>query len=388
MNIWRGLLLLFVTIAIHQLGSGVLLALIPLRIAIDGMPASVAGAVSSAFSIGFLLGGLAAPAIIARLGVTRAMFAFTLINAAATALLWQFPTPVMWSGARLAGGMAVGAFFVIVEAWLGVASTASNRGKVFGTYMVLNRLSFMLAQLVFVWIDPRAEVLFLIVIALYLVSSLPASLIDGERPEITPKPLSGLLELPRKVPAAAAGSLGHGLITATAPALFPAYGVSSGLTTAEIALGLVAIQLGGLLTQMPIAYLSDRVGRRRVMAWLAAGTALLSLLLWVLPPAAVSFPVFLVIIAVWAGLPHSIYSISAAHANDRATSADRVTWASCLLVLWGLGATVGPLVAAVAMDLIGADAIFGYSLVTGVLLCGFFTWRLRAKPDATDSHER
>jgi len=374
------LVLLFMTTVLHQIGSGILLALIPLRIAIEGLPASVAGIISSAFSVGFIVGCLIAPAIITRLGVTRAIISFTAVNATAAALLWAFPSPVVWGLSRLLAGGAVASFFVVIEAWLAASATIANRGRVLGVYMVMNRLAFMVAQALFVWIDPRADALFAVVVVVYLLSSMPQTAARETAPPIPRKNLAGLLDLPRHVPAAAAGILGHGLMTAVGPALLPSFGVSVGLTSAQNAMALVALQLGGLCLQMPVALLGDRYGRRQVMACAAGGTAVLSLLILVLSNAGVGLPLLLVLLALWAGLPTSTYSLAAAHANDRTTDAERVTLSSALLLMWGIGAAAGPLIASLAMDWLGAGSLFGFTAIVGVLLAAFLAWRGTVRP--------
>ena len=209
------------------------------------------------------------------------------------------------------------------------------------------------------------------VLAFYLASPLASLTIAAAPPAIAQRPWSGLLDLLRKAPAAAAGSLGYGLLSTTGPALYPAYAVANGMTMADAALGLAAIQLGGLALQLPMVALADRLGRLRTMATALAATAVVSLALLLAPVGLGGLAALLLAISFWSGLPGATYAIAAAHANEHATDADRITWSSSLLLFWGIGAIVGPLVASLAMDRFGSPALFAYTAVTSALIAAF-----------------
>jgi MFS family permease len=370
---------------VHQLGTGLVLALVPMRLAIEGFPAWVAGVMSTSFSLGFIAGCLAAPRMVSRVSARAAIMVCALVNAGCAVLLWAFPDPLAWCAARLIGGYFIAALWVVIEAWLGARSTAGNRGAVFGAYMLTNRVSFVLVQAALAWTDPRLGALFLVAAAFHAVAWLPAFATSDKPPPIPRRSaLRGLLAFPRLAPAAVAGALAHGLVTASQPALFPIYGVTLGLGMDRIALGLAAIQFGGMLLQLPLAFASDRWGRRRVMAYAALATAALSLAALRVPADA---PLaFLALIAAWGGAPAVIYSIAIAHANDRAADDQRVAASSTLLMSWGVGATVGPMAASLGMDLWGPGALFAFTAVLGVALALYLGWRrlVRRAPPARE----
>ena len=373
--VFGGAVAVLLTIStVHQLGTGLVLALVPMRLAIEGFPAWVAGAMSASFSLGFIAGCLAAPQMVSRVSARAAIAACALVNAGCAVLLWAFPDPLAWCAARLIGGYFIAALWVVIEAWLGARTSVGNRGTVFGAYMLTNRVSFVLVQAALVWADPRLGALFLLAAAFYAVAWLPA-FATGDKPPSIPRRslLRGLLAFPRQAPAAAAGALVHGLVTASQPALFPIYGVGLGLGMDRVALGLAAIQFGGMVLQLPLAFASDRWGRRRVMAYAALATAALSLAA-LNAPAGAPF-LFLALIAAWGGAPAVIYSIAIAHANDRAADDQRVAASSALLMSWGVGATIGPMVVSLGMDLFGPGALFVFTAALGAALALYLGWR-------------
>ncbi|MGQ0677182.1 MAG: MFS transporter [Rhodospirillales bacterium] len=358
----------------HQLGTGLVLALVPMRLAIEGFAAWVAGAMSAAYSVGLLLGCLAAPRLVSRVPGRVAIAVCALVSAASAAALWLFPDPLAWCAARLVAGAFIACLWVVIEAWLGARSTAANRGAVFGSYMLTSRVAFVIPQAALAWADPRIGALFLVAAAAYAVSWLAVLATGDEPPPIHRRAMPGMLEIPRLAPAAAAGALAHGLITTAQPALFPIYGVGLGLGMDRVALGLAAIQFGGMVLQLPLAMASDRWGRRRMMVFAAAATAALSVLAMFAPAGAPAL--FLVMVAAWGGAPAVLYSLAIAHANDRVQDHQRVAASSTLLLMWGVGATLGPMIASVGMDAFGANMLFVFTAALGAALALFLVWRL------------
>ena len=378
---WSGAVLALLTVSVvHQLGTGLVVALVPMRLAVEGFAAWVAGAMSAAFSVGFLLGCLAAPRIVTRIPARAAIAVCTLVNAACAAALWLYPDPVAWCVARFVGGSFIACMWVVIEAWLGQRSNAASRGAVFGAYMLTSRVAFVVAQAALAWTDPRIGALFLVAAGFYAVSWLPILAARDAPPRIHPKAAPGSFAILRLAPAAAAGSLIHGLVTTAQPALYPIYGVGLGLGMDRVALGLAAIQFGGMVLQLPLAFASDRWGRRKIMAAAAFATAVLSLAALHAPVS--SSPLLLAALAAWGGAPAVIYSLAIAHANDRVDDHQRIAASSGLLMLWGLGATLGPMAASLLMDSFGRAALFAFTGALGIALGLFLVWRRMVRKPA------
>ena len=365
--------LLLLTLVIYNVGTGILAALVPVRLAQSGFPASVVGLVSTGFSLGFLAGCLMAPMAIGIVRPRYAIICFASLNAAAAVTLWLWTDPLVWSIARAVAGFGTASLFVLIEAWLAAQSTPKNRGAVFGIYMAIFRLTFMAGQTLLAFVDPRHGALFLVAALAYVLGPLASMLIKSQPPRINQAERPSLLELPRLAPAAAAGSLFHGVVTTTGPALFPIYGLAHGLSAREVVIFLATMQFGGLALQLPLALASDRMERRTMMAGIASATALVSLLF--LLPVAADLTGLLILAFLWGGAPAAIYSIAAAHANDLAGDSRRIAWASSLLLIWGIGAATGPLAASLLMDLMGSASLFSFTALAGVATTLFLVWR-------------
>ncbi len=366
-------------VTVNQLGTGVLFALIPVKLAADGYPASAAGGISTVFSLCFLFGCLVGPRLIRWVGAERALLVLAGINAVLALLHWLFPGPVPWSVFRGIGGIVTASYFVLVESWLAAQSKPETRGLVFGAYMVANRLAFAFGQIVIAFIEPASILnLFFLSAVAYVLAPLLRPRADAVIPNMTSPSLATYLELPRLVPAAAAASLMHGLVFGTVPSLLPKWGIDAGFSIGGIAEMLAAMQIGGIVMQLPISYASDRFERRTVMAVSVFATALVSL--FILHTQVSGRWNGLAMMFVWGGFSSTLYSLAAAHANDLAPPEKRVAWVSSIMLLWGTGAAVGPLVASLLMDLLGATMLWIYASVVSAVIGSYLLWRKVARP--------
>ena len=82
----------------------------------------------------------------------------------------------------------------------------------------------------------------------------------------------------------------------------------------------------------------------------------------------------------------SVYSLCLAHTNDFAAAEDFVEVSSELLLLFGTGAAVGPLVASAVMGALGPLGVFLFTAPLHASLAGFAVWRItrRARPAAEE----
>ncbi len=370
---------LFAMVAINQIGTGILFALIPVKLAADGHPASAAGMISTAFSIGFIAGCLMAPRIIAALGSNRAPVALALFNATLAILHWMFPDPWTWALLRGVAGLSTASYFVLVESWLAEQSTQKSRGLIFGVYMVMNRAAFAFGQILLALADPaNLTWLFLVAAVAYLLAPLARPSGAHGPPAMTPPSLQSYFDLPRHAPAAAAGALMHGLVFTAGPGLLPKWGVDVGVSVGVIAMALFALQMGGLILQLPISYASDKFDRRTIMAFSAIVTAAASLLISIVEPG--KGVLWFAVILVFGGFSSSLYSLAAAHANDLAGPERRVAWVSSLMLIWGTGSAVGPLAASLLMDWRGSQTLWTYSMAVSLAGALFLIWRKAIRP--------
>ena len=79
---------------------------------------------------------------------------------------------------------------------------------------------------------------------------------------------------------------------------------------------------------------------------------------------------------VFGGMMFSIYPLSVAHTNDHPEATDRVAVTSNLLLVYGIGAILGPVIGGILMGLFGPNSIFGLFIAgAGYLAYSAFYYR-------------
>ena len=84
-----------------------------------------------------------------------------------------------------------------------------------------------------------------------------------------------------------------------------------------------------------------------------------------------------------------LYSLSAAHANDRAKEGEFVQIASGLMFFWAIGASIGPLLSAMLVDWLGPVAFFSFiCAMHGAFVVYTIVRIVRGAPDEPDRGRR
>ncbi|NIO42824.1 MAG: MFS transporter, partial [Burkholderiales bacterium] len=133
--------------------------------------------------------------------------------------------------------------------------------------------------------------------------------------------------------------------------------------------------IGGALLQWPIGRFSDHHDRRAVLTIVCFGGVLSALT--ALYVAELSLPALLVSAFIYGGFAFSVYSLSVSHVNDQLTAAEVLQATSGLLLIYGIGATVGPALVGIFMDILGPASLLGYLATVHVLLGLFGLYRTR-----------
>ena len=379
---------LLVGYALLVTGNGLLGTLVALRMVHANFPPSTIGYVQAAYYAGFMLGAWRGSALIARVGHHRAFAAFAAL-AACSALGYAISAqPLVWTALRFMTGVSLVGIFAVMESWLNGVAPNAFRGRVFSVYLITTYLCVGAGQFLIGVASPEGFELFSLVAVLFALSLVPASLarIPAALGDDAPEP-AGPLESPpgaklealptlyRNAPLALWGCFAAGLLNGTFYALYPVYMRGAGYSVDDIA-GFMGIALiAALLPQWPLAYVSDRVDRRRVILAIATMLTLAGAMLFVLHGAALARP----IAYVYVSLIFLVYGVSVAHANDWISSRQRVAASAGLLLTFALGGSIGPIAASFVMSSVGPSGFYLFSaLVTAAL--GTLAWRrIRAR---------
>jgi MFS family permease len=124
--------------------------------------------------------------------------------------------------------------------------------------------------------------------------------------------------------------------------------------------------VGGVLGQVPIGWLADRVDR---MLLAAVCTLLIALAALAMPLALAHYPWNLLFMAAFGAILNGIYTVAMVLIGQRFQGADLAAASALFGVLWGSGSILGPSVGGLAMDFTGPHGLpLALALLSGLFL--------------------
>ncbi len=356
------------------LGTGLLNTLIQLRGAQMDFSTMMLGALTSAYYIGFFLGTYTAPPLIRTIGHIRA-FAFFAASFACLVLLHALIVDAwVWMVLRLLTGAALVGLYTVIESWLNATAEPAARGGVFAAYMAVNLGSLALAQQMLYLHVSAPFVMFVLVTLFVCASTLPVLLTRMTQPALQPTPRLQLRRLFAAAPSAGVGALTSGLAMGAFWGLAPVYATAIGFSQGSAGTYMSIAILGGAVMQWPLGRISDRNDRRVTLAAVCAVAAVVALL----TPLAAAVPWLACVgIAAFGGTAFAVYPIVVAHLLDYLPPEDLLPASSSVLLLNGIGSAIGPLVAGVAMALMGPSGLFGWFALSMGFMAFYAAYRYR-----------
>jgi MFS family permease len=374
-------------VAMLVVGTGLLFSAIGAQSGAAHFSALITGMIMSAYFGGFVFGTYACPAIIRKVGHIRAFAAMASIASTLPILHALWLNPWFWGGLRFVTGVCLVGLYIVVESWLAVVARPHQRGKVFAAYMAVSGVSMALGQWLILVGDRFGFVPFAMVSILFSFALLPITLTPVEEPQPTEAPKLGLVELFAISPIGVVGSVASGLLSGAFYSLGHVFGQGVGFSEAGIATFMAATILGGAVFQWPIGHLSDRHDRRWVLFWVCACCAAVAGTGYYLAREYENSLIFLGI--VYGGFAFTVYGLSVAHVNDLIDRSRVLEVTGGLLLLHGVGATIGPTVGGALMDWFGPESLMLY--FAGVLvLMALTVWRYYGKllPTSAAPHSK
>ncbi len=369
---------LLIAAAILLMGNGLLTVLLPLRADIAQFSRLEIGLMGSGYYAGLMAGCLLAPLVIARVGHIRSFVAFTSIATITPLMHAIWSDPIAWIALRALNGLCFAGLFMGIESWLTGSSTIETRGRVLASYTVINLTVVTLGMQMMALPSPKGFELFSLVAILYSLAAVPVAVTRTHAP-VPPKTARlRPVWLFNVSPAALIGCFCIGLANSGFWSLGPLYARSAGFSLAEVALFMTAAVLGGAASQWPAGYLSDRVGRRPLIVVLGLMASAAGVGLYILSTS--SPPAIVPIAILYGATTFPIYNLCVAHANDLVNKKRAIEVSSGLLLTFSIGAVIGPLAAAAAMNTAGHGALFLYSAAAHLFIAAVMVLRVQLRP--------
>ncbi|WP_126453656.1 MFS transporter [Sulfuriflexus mobilis] len=349
---------LFAATAVLLLGSGLLGTLVALRAGIESFPQPVIGLIMSGFFMGYVLGSYLCPHVIRTFGHIRSFSVFAAMGCVSVILHGLIIDPIVWLILRIITGICMLGMYLVIESWISSLATNKTRGGLFAIYMAINLLALGAGQYLLLIYEIQSLAPFALIALFFSLALVPIALTRISQPEQVETGHLGIKHLYSTSPLAFFGTLLSGVVSGAFWGMGSVYALSVGFDVAGIALFMSGVVFGGSLLQWPLGHLSDRHDRRLVIfgVSLMAGIAAITVFYMMDSHQALG----LLAAFIFGGCAFSIYSLSIAHANDHIEAANVLEISRGLLLLSGVGATIGPLTAGLLMGWFGAQTLMIY----------------------------
>jgi MFS family permease len=258
-------------VAISGFSQGMLLPLIAIIFEQDGVSSSMNGFHATGLYLGILIASPLMEAPLRRFGYKPIILigGFTVAISLALFPLWK--SFWFWFVLRLAIGIGDHMLHFATQTWITSFSPKDRIGRNISLYGLFFGLGFAAGPLMIGLVKINTTLPFIISSAISLVAWLTVWLLKNERPEHDTDSTSffGTMRRFGKVFkyawVAFLPPFGYGFLEASLNGNFPVYAMRSGIGVDAVALLLPAFAIGGILSQLPLGILSDKLGRRSVL---------------------------------------------------------------------------------------------------------------------------
>lgn len=378
----RPILTLILGSAFLMAAGGINGLILPLRGTAEGFSAFSLGMLGTGWAVGYVLGCILVPGVVARVGHVRSFSVMAAVAVISVLLSLLIIHPGAWIPLRALAGFSFAGGAMIVESWISERTDPSFRGRVFATYTMVNLAATTLGQLLLIVGDARGYFFFVLAAVFYACSLVPTALSTTTAPQPLVQPKLDLKSLWLNSPIAVVAVFLVGVSNSSFGTLAAVYGQQIGLNLTAIAFLVSITILAGALFQLPVGWLSDRTDRRAVLIGLAVTAGLADLFFLIMQPRDVS--VVLIAAAIFGAMIFAMYPVIVAHANDHADKDSFLKISSGLLLVMGAGSIIGPLIGGGMMALLGPDYLFAPTLLAHSIMAGFAAWRMTKRAAVED----
>ena len=289
-----------------------------------------------------------APRIMRRLGLVRPIALSLVVCAVCLASFTVFTSYASWLVIRLIFGGAEALLFVASETWINEAVPDRLRGRVVALYGTVLAIGFAAGPLIVKATDTADATPFVVGAILVLAGLLPLAIGIGMAPTFDEAPNKHVLAVFAALPVAAGSAALFGLLDGGLYSLLAVYGLNIGLVKDDAVQLVTALVSGGIVLQIPIGWLADRVDRAHLLAGCAGlGTVLLLIL-----PITVGHGMAIhVVLFGIGGLLGAYWILAMILLGQKYSGGDLAAGNVGLTIAYGIGSVTGPALCGYAMEL-------------------------------------
>lgn len=364
-------------------GLGALATFIPIQIHAGGGSAFDVGMITGAYYLGMALGAFRNANLILRIGHIRAFSAFAALITVAILSMGLSYSLILWCLLRGLSGYCLAGLYIVIESWILKESTVKTRGVCLALYMIAIYGASASGQFLLNIGSVTSSLLFTIAAILAALSIVPLATTRAGNPEIETPSALNIIDLFRLSPSGLVSCTCSGLMFGVISAFVPLYLRTILTDLSETAFVMFLVLMGGVLLQYPVGWLSDQFDRRKMLMILCAIIIAIGCAFIAIPQQSGLFLYALMFL--FGGVSFSLYPVSMSHTCDVLDPNAIVSATQGLMLSYGVGAVLGPLIAPIFQSFFGYIGVFIYFNVACASLFIYLLSRLfMQKPHTND----
>lgn len=345
----------FLSVVFLMIASGFFNTFVSIRLELAEYGYQEIGIVTAMLYGGILLGSLRSARFISKMGHASSFMIFASILAVLVLAQSFWVHAWYWSFLRFLGGICTAGIFIAMESWLLLQSPPTMRGTILSIYLIIFYAALSFGQWLIDIPNVKSMTPYLLTALLLALAAIPVSFCRFNQPKTSPVPHLHITQLYQISSLGFFGAIVSGMLLACIYGLVPVYAKKTGMDLSEIGTFMAMLVFGGLSFQWPLGRWGDKADRRKVLAIVSFITALLSLCLALLSP---SRSLHLLLAWAFGGFAFTLYPLSMAYICEKVKDDKIVAVTGSFILVYGLGAITGPIIAPFAMETFGSSGLF------------------------------
>ncbi|RLA01656.1 MAG: hypothetical protein DRQ47_07795 [Gammaproteobacteria bacterium] len=299
----------------------------------------------------------------------------TLSAAISLMALGLFQNIYLWFPIRFILGASAAVLWSASEALINELVDDKWRGRIIGIYGSAGAAGFALGPMILITTGTEGLMPFVVTTLLILLAGLPLIGLQDHRHSSEQDDHVNLRKVFRLLPHIMLLNLTYAAALESFVAFFPLFGINIGLSGAHSLSLLTTFAIGGVLLQMPLGWLADKVNKQMLLLACVLFTLVGFVILPQVIQAAISGPIFIFTLG---GVEGMVYTMGVIVLGQRFRGAELASASVLYTGMWGLGTMIGPVLTGAGMDLFGTSSMpYILAVFYACYLPAFFLLRSR-----------
>lgn len=346
-DMWLGIGAATATISVVGIGLSFGMPLLALILEDRGVPGWIIGANTAVSGIASLLVTPIVPRLTMIVGAARLAIVMVLVSAATFSLFYVFDSLWVWFPLRFVFFGAITALFIVSEYWINALAPEARRGLIMGIYATVLYIGFAAGPLLLGVVGTETALPFILCTAILLLAVVPVFAAMRVSPETEGHASPAFWPFLFAVPMATLAALVFGAAESSGMGFLAIYGERLGFQEATALSFVTALAIGGILFQVPIGLIADRMDRRHLLVGCALAGAIGFAVLPLFSFGAV--PLFILILLA-GGITGGLYTVGLTYLGSRYRGAELASANAAFIFMYALGMLFGPAASGLAID--------------------------------------